>query len=133
MRTMAQKDIELILLREWASRLTMPIWIMGADGKLIFYNEPAEVILGRRYDEAGEMPLEELSEIFQISAEDGTPLAPDELPVGIALRQGTPSHMRVRYHALDGNPRMIDVTAFPIEAQGERRLGVVALFWEAEA
>jgi hypothetical protein len=31
---------------------------------------------------------------------------------------------------LDGVPRRIAVTAFPLEGQGERHLGAVAIFWE---
>ena len=52
---MPQQPLELILLRQCASHLAMPIWIMGPDGNLLFYNEPAEPILGRRFDEAGEL------------------------------------------------------------------------------
>jgi hypothetical protein len=55
---MAQKEIELILLRQWASHMTLPIWVTGLNGDLIYYNEPAEALLGVRYDEAGEMPLD---------------------------------------------------------------------------
>ena len=42
---MAQKDIELILTRQLASYLATPVFIVDAIGTLVFYNEPAEVIL----------------------------------------------------------------------------------------
>ncbi len=47
---MSQKEIELILLRQCASHLAMPIWLMGENGDLLYYNEPAEPILGRRFE-----------------------------------------------------------------------------------
>jgi PAS domain-containing protein len=128
-----QKDVELILLRQWASYLTMPVFIAGADGNLLFYNEPAETILGRSYEFAGEMPLEDLATIFETTDEDGTPLSTDALPLGIALFKHRPSHRRFRIRGLDGVWRLVDATAFPIEAQAGRCLGAVAFFWEPEA
>lgn len=129
---MPQQPIELILLRQCASHLTMPIWIMGPDGSLLFYNEPAESILGRRFDEAGEMPGEVLSTMFQTSAEDGSPLDAEELPINIALKERRPAHLWFRIRGLDGVWRRIEVTAFPIEGQRGRHLGAVAFFWEAD-
>jgi PAS domain-containing protein len=127
---MAQKEIELILLRQWASHMTLPIWVAGLNGDLIYYNEPAEALLGVRYDEAGEMPLSELADTFQITAEDGSPLPPDGFPLAVALQQSRPSHRRVRYRALDGVWRNVEVTAFPFEGEGRRPLGAVVIWWE---
>ena len=129
---MTQKEIELILMRQCASHLAMPIWLMGSDGELLYYNEPAEAILGRRFDEAGPMPGEELSTMFWTTAEDGSPLDADDLPVNVALRKRRPAHLPFRIRGLDGVWRRIEVTAFPIEGQGGRHLGAVALFWESE-
>jgi PAS domain-containing protein len=130
---MPQQAIELILMRQCASYLAMPIWLMGSDGQLLFYNEPAESILGKSFDEAGEMPGEELSRMFQTTAEDGSPLDSDDLPMNIALRKRRPAHLPFRIRGLDGVWRRIEVTAFPIEGQGERHLGAVAIFWEIES
>jgi hypothetical protein len=127
-----QRDIELILLRQWASYLTMPIWVMDQDGNLLFYNEPAEPLLGKRYDEAGELPLQELATLFEATDLDGTPLEAEGLPLGVALMKHRPSHRRVRIRSLDGRQRNLDITAFPIEGQGGRQLGAVAMFWEFE-
>src|SRR3972149_3323714 len=127
---MPQQAIELILTRQWASYLAMPVWVTGEDGSLLYYNEPAEALLGRRYDEAGEMPLEEIDKISQTTAEDGSPLASDVLPLGIALRERRPAHLRHRFRGLDGVWRLVEVTAFPLEGQGGRHLGAVLIFWE---
>jgi PAS domain S-box-containing protein len=127
---MAQREIELILLRQWASHMSLPIWVTGLDGDLVYYNEPAEAMLGVRYDEAGAMPLAELAETFQIADEEGAPLSSEEIPLAIAMRQGSPSHRRLRYCGLDGTWRTVEVTAFPFEGEGRRPLGVVAIWWE---
>jgi PAS domain-containing protein len=128
---MPQQPIELILMRQCASHLAMPIWIMGPDGNLLFYNEPAELILGRRFDEAGEMPGDVLSTVFQTTAEDGSPLKAEDLPVNIALREHRPAHLWFRIRGLDSVWRRIEVTAFPLEGHQGRHLGAVAIFWEA--
>lgn len=130
---MTQKEIELILLRQCASYLLMPIWLMDPDGELLYYNEPAEPILGRRFDEAGPMPSEELSTMFLTTTEDGSPIDANDLPINIALTKRRPAHLPMRIRGLDGIWRMIEVTAFPIIGQGDRHLGAVAIFWETES
>jgi len=129
---MPQQPIELILTRQWASYLVVPVWVMGENGHLVYYNEPAEAVLGRRFDEAGEMPAEELATIFQTTSEDGSRLDSDSLPINIALLERRPAHRRLRIRGLDGEWRLVDASAFPIEGQGGRHLGAVAIFWEAE-
>lgn len=127
---MPQQPIELILTRQWASYLAVPVWVMAENGHLVYYNEPAETVLGRRFEEAGEMPAEELATIFTTTAEDGSPLPSESLPVNIALLERRPAHLRHRFRALDGFWRLVDVAAFPIEGQGGRHLGAVVIFWE---
>lgn len=128
---MPQQPIELILTRQWASYLAVPVWVVAENGDLLYYNEAAEAVLGRRYDEAGEMPGEELASIFKTTAEDGSPLEADSLPINIALRERRPAYLRLRIHGLDGIWRVIEATAFPLEGQGGRHLGAAAFFWEA--
>jgi PAS domain-containing protein len=127
---MAQKDIELILLRQWATHMQTPIWIAGTAGELLFYNEPAELLLGRRFDEAGEMSLDHLPTLFDIRTEDGGEFDPQRLALGIALRERRPASDRIRFTAMDGVARLIEVTAVPIIAQGNRHLGAIVFFNE---
>jgi PAS domain-containing protein len=130
---LAQQPVELILLRQWASYLTMPIFVVGGDGNLAYYNEPAETLLGRTFDEAGEMPLMELDQMFEMTDENGAALNLTEFPLAIAWMQHRPAHGRVRYRALDGPWRVVDVTAIPIEGHDEQHLGAVAIFWEVNS
>jgi PAS domain-containing protein len=129
---MPQKPVELILMRQLASYLAMPIFVVNPAGSLLFYNEPAERLLGRRYEESGEMPFEEWSTIFAPADEDGSPLAPDALPLAIALKKRRSVHQALRIRGLDGVARRIEVTAVPLEGQGGRDLGAVAIFWEED-
>ncbi|HEY3247065.1 MAG TPA: PAS domain-containing protein [bacterium] len=126
---MSQKHIEIILMRQLASYLAVPIFLVDPDGNLLFYNEPAESLLGRTFDEAGEMPMSEWSTIFKQTDERGEPLQPNELPLVQALQSRRPAHRAMRITGLDGVSRRIEVTAFPLEGQGGRVLGAAALFW----
>jgi PAS domain-containing protein len=128
---MGQKPIEVILTRQLASYLAMPVFIVDVDGTLVYYNEPAERLLGTRFDETGAMPAAEWTTVFVPTDERGGALAPDALPLMIALREGRPAHGSLWIHALDSVPRHIEVTAFPLIGQTTERLGAVAIFWEA--
>jgi PAS domain-containing protein len=130
---MPQQAIEVILMRQLASYLAMPIFLVDPAGDLLFYNEPAEALLGHRYEETGEMPLVEWAQIFQPTSEDGSPLPSEALPLVIALQQHRAAHLLFRIRGLDGVHRKIEVTAFPLEGQGGRHLGAVAIFWEVRA
>jgi PAS domain-containing protein len=130
---MAQYEIEVILLRQLASYLAMPIFIVDPRGRLVFYNEPAEIILGKRFEETGEMSAEEWSEAFQLTDEQGRPLEPEAVPLMIALNDRRPTHGSLWIRGLDGFRRHIEATAFPLVGQSDRFLGAVALFWPKAA
>ena len=78
---MSQQEIEVILSRHLAEYLDMPIFIVNPEGDLVFYNEQAEAILGRRYGETGLMPASVWSTIFHPMDAEGTPLPAHELPL----------------------------------------------------
>ena len=69
------KPIQIILARQFASTLAMPILIVDTEGTLIFYNEPAEAILDQRFDETGEMSADLWSTLFAVEDEDRKPIA----------------------------------------------------------
>jgi PAS domain-containing protein len=127
----AQRAIELILMRQLASHLTTPVFIVDAEGVLVFYNEPAEAILGHSYEVNGEMPMEEWSVAFRPTREDGRPVAPAELPLVIAVKERRPAYLSpVIIVGGDDTPRRIAVAAFPLQGQRDRLLGAAAILWE---
>ena len=50
-------------MQQLASYLAMPIFLVDPEGNLLYDNEPAERLLGRRYNETGEMPAAEWSTV----------------------------------------------------------------------
>lgn len=119
-------------MRQLASYLAMPVFLVDAAGNLLFYNEPAEAFIGRRFDEAGAMPKEVWSTVFSARDEHGSPIPPEKLALMTALRDRQPTYRRVQLTGLDGVTRAIEAIAFPLVGQGGRHLGAVAFFWDAE-
>src|SRR6476646_1054749 len=126
------QPIELILMRELAGHLATPIFVIDPAADLLFYNEPAELLLGTRFDETGMMPFAEWSTMFKPTNGRGVPIAPEKLPITIALHERRPAQGRMWIRALDGKRRALVVTAIPLQGQWDQPLGAAAIFWEAK-
>lgn len=127
----AQHHLVLILARDFASRLATPVFLVDARGSVIYFNEAAERVLGRRYIEGGgAMAAEEWSTLFAPTDDDGNPVGLTELPLGVAIREHRPDHRMLRIRSADGIERRIEVTAFPLFAHEDECLGSIAIFWE---
>ena len=131
-RAAPERTVELILTRQLASYLAMPIFLVDPRGDLLFFNEPAEPILGRRFDETGAVTLEEWSAAFEATYEDGSAMKTEDRPMVIALRKQQAVHRRFFIHGMDGVSRKIEATAFPLIGQSGRCLGAIGMFWELE-
>jgi PAS domain-containing protein len=127
---MPQQEIEMILVCQLASYLAMPIFIVDPAGTLLFYNEPAESILGKRFEETGALSIAAWSTMFAPIDDAGVPLAPKELPLAIALAERRPAHRGFWIRGLDQVQRHIEVTCMPLIGQANRYLGAMAIFWE---
>lgn len=127
---MTQHPVELILMRELADHLSTPIFVVDAEGGLAFYNEPAEALLGRRFDETGPMPAEEVAVAFSPTDDRGEAITAERLPLMVALRERQPDRAVFAIRALDGVTRRLEVTAVPIIGRTGVLAGAVALFWE---
>ncbi|MGZ8630322.1 MAG: PAS domain-containing protein [Actinomycetota bacterium] len=126
----APHHLVLILARDFASRLATAVFLVDVNGSVIYFNEAAERVLGRRFVEGTGMPAEEWSTIFAPADDDGNPIRMAELPLGIAIRERHPDHGFLRIRSIDGTDRRIEVTAFPLFAHEDECLGAIAIFWE---
>ena len=127
----AQKHLALIIARELASQIATATFIADAEGNLVFYNEAAETILGRTFAEAGTMPAESWASEFLLEGVDGTPMSLDRMPAGIALTQHRPAHGKLWMTGLDGERKLLSVTAVPLFASATEFVGMIALFWQS--
>ena len=124
--------IQIILIRQLAGYLSVPLLLVDPKGDLLFYNEPAEAILGQRFEETGPMPAKALAAILTPVDEQGQPIPTEHLPLMIALSTRRPAHKRLYLHGLNGVRRHIEVASIPIVGLQGEFLGAVSLYWEIE-
>jgi PAS domain-containing protein len=126
-----QKNLVLIVGREFASLLATPVLLSDAEGRLVYFNEPAEAVLGTTFAEAGELPAERWSTLFRVTGPEGTPLPLEEMPAGVAFRERRPAQGAISIVGLDGVARGLRVAAIPLFAHANEFVGIAAIFWEA--
>jgi PAS domain-containing protein len=129
----APKSLPLILARELGANLATPMFLIDADGMLVFYNEAAELLIGRPFAEVGEMPGLEFGDMLHLADADGTPLRKRDTPSNVAFCEQRPSHKAVVATAFDGERRHVEATAYPLFGAAQEMHGVLTVFWEVGA
>lgn len=122
--------IQIILTRQLAAYLNVPLFLVDPEGNLLFYNESAEAIFGRRFEETGTMPPEEWASASIHFDDEGQPITPDDLPLMVTLATQRPSYKRLHIKGMDGVQRHIEIASIPITGLQGEFLGAAALFWE---
>jgi PAS domain-containing protein len=128
---MQQRNLVLILARDLADKLASAVFVVDADGRIVFFNERAEQIMGKTYADIGAMDLERLLDSFSPRDLEGGPLTPAELPISVALHERRPTHMAFRI-TRDEDEVDIGVTALPLFARSQEFVGAAAIFWVHE-
>jgi PAS domain-containing protein len=127
-----QKPLELILARNLMSALSTPAFLVDEGGVLVFYNEAAGMLLGRRFEELGTVTADEWGSLFGPFDDNGEPIPYDALPLVVAVREGRPAHADFEISSIDGTRHSVEVSAFPIlTAHGSQ--GAIAVFWPASS
>jgi PAS domain-containing protein len=112
------------------SALSTPAFLVDQGGVLVFYNEAAGILLGKRFEELGTVGPEEWGAMFGPFDADGEPIPYDDLPLVVAVRNGRPAHADFRIRSTDGFLHTVEASAFPIlTAHGSQ--GAIAIFWPA--
>jgi PAS domain-containing protein len=125
-----QPGIEIVLMRQLASYLAVPILIVDRKLHLLFFNESAEPALGRRFDETGRIRRGEWIGLFRPTDANRVPIPDEEQPLARALDGREPSHRRFWLTGLDGVERIIEGVAFPLETRESGLIGAAGIFWE---
>jgi PAS domain-containing protein len=126
--SVTQRPLELILARNLMSALSTPAFLVDEGGLLIFYNEAAGALLGKRFEELGTVGPSEWGSLFGPFDEAGDPIPYDDLPLVVAVRSGRPAHGDFEIRSADGASHTVEASAFPIlTAHGSQ--GAIAVFW----
>lgn len=129
---MSAYEIEIILSRQLADCLTVPVFIVNPEGTLIFYNEPAEEILGEKFQDTGPMPVDDWGTSFFPHDEDGKDIHPEELPLVQTIKNKVPAHKTFWIKSHNGKSAKISVTSIPIIGRSKNFSGAMAIFWDNE-
>jgi hypothetical protein len=129
----APRSLPLILARELSANLATPIFLLDAAGMLAFYNDAAELMLGRAHAELGRVTADEFGAMLELADVDGTPLRRRDSPAGVAFISREPAHRRLVATTLDGRRETFECTAYPLFGSTDEMHGVLALFWKAKS
>lgn len=130
---MPKYDAEMILARQLAGGLAVPVLLVDERGDTVFFNEPAEVLLGRRLDEVDALPFEERTTLLAPRLADGRALPVDALPGVRAMRERRPAYVAFHMTGLDGVLRPVEATAIPLESARGQVLGAIVVLWDQDA
>ena len=125
------RPLELILARNLLSSLSTPAFLVDAEGQVVFYNDGASTLLGRRFEEGGPMPAAEWTATFGPFTQDGEPIPFERLKLTRALRGNRPAHARFAIRSLSGVRHTIEASALPIVGAGGFH-GAIVVFWPVD-
>ena len=128
----AQKPLELILARNLLSSISTPALLLSENGVLLFYNEAAGALLGRRFEEAGVMSAEDWTREFGPFDRDERPIAHERNPATLAVRENRPYHGNFRIRVAGGNHQDVAASTIPIVGPGGSS-GAIVIFWPVSA
>src|SRR6476620_12087618 len=110
------------------SALSTPAFLVDEGGLLVFYNEAAGMLLGKRFEELGSVGPQEWGTLFGPFDESGEPIPYDDLPLVRAVRAGRPAHAELTVRSTDGTRHAVAVSAFPIQTP-HGSPGAIAACW----
>lgn len=125
---MAGRPLQLILARNLLSSLSTAAFLVDVEGNVLFFNDAAGAMLGRRYEETGTMLAGVWTSTFGPFDDDGKPIAFDDLPLTAALRGNRPAHAGFRIRSATGIEHEIEASALPIIGDGGFH-GAMVVFW----
>ncbi len=129
----AARSLPLILARELAANLATPMFLIDAEGVLVYFNEAAELMLGKTYAEIGPISATDFGARLDLAELDGSPMRRRDSPAGIAFLNREPSHRTLLATGLDGSRRRLEATAYPLFGKVGEMHGVLTVFWEAKS
>lgn len=126
-----QQPLLLIQARNLITDLALPALLTDEEGRLLFYNEAAGALLGRRFEEVGPLNRDEWAHEYGPFDAEGRAIAADSLPLGKALRGGRPAQGSFMVRLGERGLQEVEVSALPL-VDIDRYDGSLILFWPVE-
>ena len=127
-----QQSLDLILARNLVSGIKLATFLIDPDGVLVFFNDAAGALIGRRFEEVGQLDRDQWNSEFGPFDEFGQLVPTDSMPLTQALRDGLPANGRFRVSAgPDRELIEVEVSALPLTS-AEGFQGAIVGFWRAD-
>jgi len=126
------RPLQLILARNLLASLNTAASLLDARGEVVFYNEAAGSLLGRRFEETGPMPAEQWTATFGPYDEDGRALSYDEIGLTQDIRGDRAAHASMTIRSAQGVQHRIAASAVPIRGDDGSH-GAMVFFWPVPA
>jgi PAS domain-containing protein len=131
-RAPEQRNLTLILARSLASQLATAVFLLDAEGTIIYYNEAAERLTGRPFIEGAGNTVEEWMGRGRPLDEDGREVPMESLPLGMTILKREPAHGVTSFRTAEGDYHRLENVTFPLFAHTEDFVGVMAMAWPLE-
>jgi len=125
----AGQPLILILARNLVASVTVAGFVTDAEGAVVFYNDAAGELLGRRFEETGRLTREEWRAIGPVDAA-GHPLDADA-PLTHVLKRNRPAHERFRICTDTLGVVMVETSALPLTGPDGFH-GALVVFWPSK-
>jgi PAS domain-containing protein len=125
-----QQPLDLILARNLMTVLETPSFLTDNDAQIVFFNDAAGDLLGKRFEETGRLSRDEWNAIGPVNSE-GEPVPHHKMPLAVALREGRPAHGRFNIRTDAGRILEVATSAVPLVSAGDFH-GALVLFWPVE-
>ena len=123
-----QKPIELIHARNLLASISTPAYLFDARNALVYYNDAAANVMGRRFEETGPLKPEEWTKEFGPFTGEGEPMDIRELDTTNNLRSGRAAHAQFCIKSISGETIEIEFSALPIIGMNGFN-GAMGFFW----
>jgi PAS domain-containing protein len=127
----SQQPLDLILARNLISGIKLAAFLIDPDGVLVFFNDAAGELIGRRFEEVGRLDRDQWNSEFGPFDEFGKLMPTDGMPLTQALRDGLPAHDRFYVSVGEDELLEVEVSALPLTT-AEGFQGAIVGFWRAD-
>jgi PAS domain-containing protein len=121
-----QQPLELILARNLIQNISTPALIADSEGSLVFYNEAAGQIIGRRFEEAGRLSQDRWR--AALSPADGKATAENADTLSLGLTGSSATHGRFSIRGYDDREVEVEASAIPLTRDADLH-GTLVAFW----
>ena len=125
---MPQKSIEIILFRQLASYLSIPICLLNLEGNIVYCNSSAENLLGFKFSEIGEISGNHWEALFPLKDKHGEIVSIDKSPLHISIAQNRITHGLFHITNLNHQVKHFNLTIIPMIDDKSIVLGSMLFF-----